>query len=204
MSQPRLSWINRTSVLWSLGLVILLPLVYLVDDRIHILLKVHRLQVLYILMSLLTGIGKGWFLMVVALILSGIGVWKGREKLKTVGARALIALVASAAAVTVIKHGVGRARPRLMDQGILHWGPSLQIGFDSFPSGHATSAFAMAAVLSFYYPAYRWIWYSTAVLVAFTRVYIGAHFVTDVLAGAALGALLGVWAVRMKLEYLKS
>jgi undecaprenyl-diphosphatase len=61
----------------------------------------------------------------------------------------------------------------------------------------------MAAVLSAFYPAGQWAWYSLAVLVAFTRIYIGAHFASDVFVGAVLGVLIGIWASRLKLEHLK-
>jgi undecaprenyl-diphosphatase len=62
----------------------------------------------------------------------------------------------------------------------------------------------MAAVMTAVYPSGRWIWYSLAVLVAFTRVYIDAHFASDVLAGAVLGVLIGIWASKLKPGYLHS
>lgn len=66
----------------------------------------------------------------------------------------------------------------------------------SFPSGHAATAFMCAAVLakgSKAAPA----WYTLAGLVAFSRVYVRMHHASDVLAGAALGAALGVVARRV-------
>ena len=60
----------------------------------------------------------------------------------------------------------------------------------SFPSGHATSAFTAAALLSDrdrLWPAY----YGVAVVVAASRVYVRIHHASDVLAGVAVGVLLG-------------
>ncbi|MGO0122138.1 phosphatase PAP2 family protein [Desulfothermobacter acidiphilus] len=61
----------------------------------------------------------------------------------------------------------------------------------SFPSDHATGSFALA--LSFCGLA-RWLGLALAVLVAFARVYVGAHYPLDVLGGAVIGSL-AAWAV---------
>jgi undecaprenyl-diphosphatase len=66
----------------------------------------------------------------------------------------------------------------------------------SFPSGHATVAFACATVLSLAVPRLRWPLFALAALIAFSRVYVGVHYPGDVLAGAALGILLAT-ALRM-------
>jgi undecaprenyl-diphosphatase len=155
-------------------------------------------------MHILTWIGKGWVLMAAAAILLGIGYRRTDPELKQAGALGLMALTIAGLAVQTIKHLVGRPRPDLADQGIMNWGPSLKSGYDSFPSGHAISAFAMAAVMTAVYPSGRWVWYSLAVLVAFTRVYINAHFPSDVLAGAVLGLLIGLWVSKWKPGFLKS
>ena len=68
--------------------------------------------------------------------------------------------------------------------------PLRQPRSSSFPSGHATSAFVGAALLSEddpLWPAY----YATAVVVAFSRVYVGIHHASDVLGGVAVGVVLG-------------
>jgi membrane-associated phospholipid phosphatase len=57
----------------------------------------------------------------------------------------------------------------------------------SFPSGHATAAFAIAAMQSDFHPREAPLWYAGAALIADSRVSLRRHDVTDVLAGAALG-----------------
>jgi membrane-associated phospholipid phosphatase len=197
------SGMSRKAWIWIAVCAAILPLIFLGDGPIHAFLKDHRVQSLYQLMRILTWLGHGWILAAVAAILFGIGWWRKRQELKRAAVSSLIALAISGLSVQVIKHLTGRPRPKLADRGVFEWGPSLQTGHDSFPSGHAFSAFAMAAVLSSFYPAGRWIWYSLAVLVAFTRVYISAHFASDVFVGAVLGVLIGTWASRLKLGYLK-
>jgi len=61
----------------------------------------------------------------------------------------------------------------------------------SFPSTHTTFAFALAVVLSSKEPKMKKIFFSLAILIAFSRVYLGYHYPGDVLAGAILGLLIG-------------
>jgi membrane-associated phospholipid phosphatase len=99
---------------------------------------------------------------------------------------------------TLLKGLIGRARPMHFDDAGLfsfgtNWG---NWEFQSFPSGHATTAFALAAVLGFI--SARWFVPAIifAVLIATSRVALGMHYPSDVFAGAVLG-LLGAYFVRM-------
>jgi hypothetical protein len=72
----------------------------------------------------------------------------------------------------------------------------------SFPSGHATQAFAVAAVIAEHYDAF-WVdalAYGTAGLVGCSRVVNKAHFASDVLLGAAIGVVVGKAVVRLNTE----
>jgi undecaprenyl-diphosphatase len=62
----------------------------------------------------------------------------------------------------------------------------------SFPSGHASTSFAGATVLSVYAPRYWPAWFLLAIAIAFARVYVGVHYPLDVIAGAVLGAAVGL------------
>lgn len=64
---------------------------------------------------------------------------------------------------------------------------------DSFPSGHATVAFAAATMLSEYQPKQKLLWYGGATLIAWSRVKKRRHFWHDVVAGAAVGHLTARW-----------
>ena len=71
----------------------------------------------------------------------------------------------------------------------------------SFPSGHAMTAFAAAGAVAVLAPRLRWPVLALAAIIAFSRVYLGVHFWLDVLAGAALGLLVGLavaWPLRSR------
>lgn len=90
--------------------------------------------------------------------------------------------------VTVGKRLIGRVRPSAL--GPFAYEPfSWKAAYASLPSGHATTAFAAAVAVGALWPKARpWIW-GYAVLIGASRVMVHAHYASDVLAGAAFGAL---------------
>jgi len=82
---------------------------------------------------------------------------------------------------------VDRARPYAMGVTDLLTAPSLD---PSFPSDHATAAVAIAVTFALSNMPKRAIWFGLAALViAFSRIYIGTHYASDVLGGALTGAI---------------
>ena len=108
------------------------------------------------------------------------------------------AIAASGLVCQALKHVVGRARPRFLDNlGAYHFaGPTLHSGYESFPSGHSTTAFAAALALTLLRPAWSVILYPAAVLICVSRVFAAAHYPSDTLAGALLGTLVTLWVAR--------
>jgi membrane-associated phospholipid phosphatase len=71
----------------------------------------------------------------------------------------------------------------------------------SFPSGHTSQVFLLAALFTQHFHLAVWVvflLYAAAVLVGITRMYVGAHYPRDVLAGAILGSVWGLLAVMVK------
>lgn len=91
----------------------------------------------------------------------------------------------------------GRGRPMdLDDPSPFGFHPNWLTWTDqSFPSGHTTTAFALATVLSFLSPRWRVPVFGVAALVGVSRVVLGMHYPSDVLGGAILGTL-GAYGVR--------
>ena len=94
-----------------------------------------------------------------------------------------------------IKPLVSRPRPWVVLEGLANLATSSDP--NSFPSGHSCAAFAFAVAVALTAPR-RWM--KAAALMAFSRLYVAVHFPSDVLAGAAIGAvcgLLGAWITRL-------
>jgi membrane-associated phospholipid phosphatase len=69
---------------------------------------------------------------------------------------------------------------------------------DSFPSGHATAAFAVATTESHFHPRQALLWYGGATLISASRVTLHHHFIHDVLAGAGIGYLTARWELSQR------
>ena len=88
-----------------------------------------------------------------------------------------------------IKRVVGRVRPRDIEPHC--WACIVTRDRFSFPSGHSTTAFAVAVALGSFYPEARPLLLVLAANVAVSRVIVGMHFLSDILVGSGMGALLG-------------
>lgn len=74
----------------------------------------------------------------------------------------------------------------------------------SFPSGHSAAAFGGAYLLTRHYPQLAPLFYTIASLVAFSRVYLGAHYPGDVLSGAIVGTALASLSQRALREFVEA
>lgn len=67
----------------------------------------------------------------------------------------------------------------------------------SLPSGHSAAAFLVAIILSHFFPEYIWLLLSWAAGVAISRVVLGVHFPADIIIGAIIGSVCGLFALAL-------
>lgn len=140
-------------------------------------------------------LGDGLTLVLISLGIGAMGYRFGWPTWKSACIHTLLAHGMAGLFAQILKHTIGRPRPRLMlgqDWGIA---PSVESGFDSFPSGHTTASFAVATVLAHYFPKGNMVWFGLAAFVGTCRVIKGSHFPTDVLGGVLLGIVTGLIVV---------
>ncbi|MDD3371907.1 MAG: phosphatase PAP2 family protein [Alphaproteobacteria bacterium] len=123
---------------------------------------------------------------------------KCRRVFEYIGPRALflfLAIAGSGIVVNILKPIFGRARPLLwLRDGVYGFHPfSTKYLLSSMPSGHSTTVFALAFVLAKLYPKGKILWFFYAFMLAFSRVAVGAHYASDVVAGGVLGGLTVVF-----------
>jgi membrane-associated phospholipid phosphatase len=119
--------------------------------------------------------------------------------------RLLVCAFGSGLVAQSLKQVISRTRPRQFGfdgsvwDTFLGWGPTVSSGdlanaldrtIQSFPSGHTATAVGLALGLSRLYPHGRWLFALFAFLAACQRIDVGAHFVSDTFAAAAVGCLI--------------
>jgi undecaprenyl-diphosphatase len=119
---------------------------------------------------------------------------KARETARRIGDFLLFLFLCGATSgivTDIIKPILGRARPvELAQMGLYGFQPfSFEARWNSLPSGHATSAFALAFAVTAFFPRLRIPAFLFAVAIALSRIMVNAHFLSDVIAGGAIAFL---------------
>jgi undecaprenyl-diphosphatase len=125
---------------------------------------------------------------------------------KKMGIVILVGLLSSLA-VTDFCGGIAKKyweRPRPFTHLDLNVIQRSGVGSFSFPSNHAGNMFCFACFMALFFPRQRWFFLILALIIAFTRVYNGVHYPSDVVAGALLGGFIGWLFGRMILRIIKT
>jgi len=140
-------------------------------------------------MIVATRMGDGW-------IWYGLGtmllVYGGPQRFSAVGAAGSAAIF-GIFVFKALKKLSQRQRPCQIEPHC--WSKVLPPDQFSFPSGHTMSAFSIALVVSYFYPSLEGALLFLALSIAISRIALGMHFLSDVLAGVVLGIVLGCAAI---------
>jgi undecaprenyl-diphosphatase len=154
----------------------------------RIMRKIHRWRAprwFRILMIMMTRLGDGWLWYSIGLILLVFG---GAQKFLAIGA-AMTAAAIGIFLFRTLKHASRRKRPCEIEPHC--WSLILPPDKYSFPSGHSITSFAIAVSIGMFYPDLQAVLLLVAFLIASSRIILGMHFLSDVLAGSTIGILLG-------------
>jgi membrane-associated phospholipid phosphatase len=115
-----------------------------------------------------------------------VGIIKHDDRLFRNACVTLAAIVVNTGITTVLKYSINRDRPYITYPDITKKSAG---GSPSFPSGHTASAFATATSISLSYPKWYVIvpTYAWAGTVGYSRMHLGVHYPSDVIAGALIG-----------------
>lgn len=142
-------------------------------------------------LTLLFVVASSWWVKGAFFVAVGaFGDVQSRRRFPLAATLACLTATAGALAAALLKEAFDRERPATADPD---FDPVVGTpGSSSFPSGHATTAFAAAALVGAFHPRLRLPLYGIAALVALSRVYLGVHFWLDVVVGSALGVAIGL------------
>lgn len=137
-----------------------------------------------------TYVGDGFFIIALALFLFFL-------RKKYLSLMIISSYLISGIFVQILKSFISEARPAyfLANTNYPYFIKNVTLhNYHSFPSGHAASAFALAAVLSFSVKnkSYSILFLLLAALVGYSRIYLGQHFMDDVLPGSFLGIISAI------------
>ncbi|MCP2619625.1 phosphatase PAP2 family protein [Candidatus Aminicenantes bacterium AC-334-K16] len=166
---------------------------YWADQRVHDWLEENKTTTSSDISTVVSYFGHG------GVILAGtgggylLGEITGSRQIRKVSLLSLESWLASGFIVTLMKFLIGRERPYVSHNSKKFHPFSLKSGHHSWPSGHASSAFAVAAVIAAEAESglIDGAVYSLASLVALSRVHDGYHWLSDVFIGSVLGYVIG-------------
>ena len=158
------------------------------DDAVWIFIRQHQNRDMYGFMRNVSRFGDWPSHVVLGLLLLGTAWIRGTRKWSRVFLAMLIALALAGVTGTVIKCVVPRPRPSVHTD--IRWGgPRFSTKYHSFPSGHVGASTAFFGVLFIARRRVGVACFAIPILIGFSRMYIGAHYLSDVVCAAVLGFL---------------
>lgn len=190
MARTKRVWFWLVAIV-TIGLI--LASAFWLDPVVRNWIIEHRNRPLHVVMAQISRFGDWPEHVIFGLLLLLIAWWRGSKKWLRVFLAMLVACAIAGAAARVIKITTGRARPSVKTE--LAWnGPALSEKYHAFPSGHTASSTAFFAVLCLASWRMGLACLLIPLLIAFSRMYVAAHYLSDVVFAAMLG-LTCAWIV---------
>jgi membrane-associated phospholipid phosphatase len=197
-------FVKRARVFYSVIALLLsavaIAAAFYFDETVRDFIARHQVRTLKVFMLDVGRFGDWPQHFAAGLLLSAIAWWRGRRKWTRIFVSMLIALALAGLAGRALKISTGRARPSVKTEQL--WsGPRLSSNFHAFPSGHVVASAAFFGVLAFA----RWrIGLPCLIipaLIGVSRIYVRAHYLSDVVCAAVMGILCALLVWRIAVRY---
>ena len=185
---------------WLVGIVIvaiIIALSFYFDNAVRDFMAQHQNHGVYDFMRNVSRVGDWPEHFLAGLTLFSFARWRGNKEWERIFLAMLIALSIAGLTGRVVKISTGRARPSVKTEHV--WNGLRVSGskYHSFPSGHVDASVGFFGVLFLARRRIGLACLPIPALIGFARIYIGAHWLSDVVCGAVLGILcaLLVWRI---------
>jgi membrane-associated phospholipid phosphatase len=192
---------KRPGLLWwvllFLGTSVLIIGCFYVDAPVHAWMKQNQDAGLLSFMRGVSRYGDWPEHVVLGLILMGLAYWRGSKRWMRIFAAMIVACALAGLSARVVKIATGRARPNVQTEA--GWnGPRISARYNAFPSGHTAASTAFFATLAFVSWRIGAAFLVVPLLIAFSRMYVAAHYLSDVVCAALIGLMAAYVVLRWK------
>ena len=174
---------------WLIGIVIAtiaIATAFHFDETVREFMAQHQSHAMHSFMHGVSLFGDWPSHLALGLLLLGIAWGRHSKKWMRIFLSMVLAMAIAGITSTIIKRTVPRARPSVKSE--LRWGgPRFSTKYHAFPSGHVVASTAFFGVLIFARRRVGLACLPIPILIGFSRMYIGAHYLSDVVCAAVLG-----------------
>ena len=190
---------HRLWIIISLAALAVIVLYFYIDIPVSAFFQKHKHDSYNEFFKIITNLGRAevylvpsGILCIAAFICSRRG--KATQGIARKAIYVFLTVAVSGIVVDICKPIFGRARPKLLfnDQIYGFTFFNLDHEYFSFPSGHSATALGAAVALFWFFPRYRIICFIMGTVVAFSRLAVVAHYVSDVVAGCLIGIAVAI------------
>jgi undecaprenyl-diphosphatase len=200
-------FVKRAAVFyWLIGIVIAaiaIATAFYFDDTVRDFIAQHQNPMMRNFMRAVSFYGDWPSHLALGLLLLGIAWRRQSKKWMRIFLSMLVAMAIAGVAGTVIKRTIPRARPSVKSE--LRWGgPRFSTKYHAFPSGHVVASTAFFGVLIFARRRVGFACLPIPILIGLSRMYLGAHYLSDVVCAAVLGTLCALLVTHFVLQTIRN
>lgn len=184
----------------SAGAVLLVLASFFLDAGAQSWMEQHQSPDLRRFMEMVSFVGDWPGHVALGLVSAGIAYLLGNRQWVRIFAAMIVACALAGVVTRLVKISTGRARPNVQTEIEWKGGPQFNPRYNAFPSGHTASSTAFFATLAFAGARVGSGLLALPLLIAFSRMYVGAHHLSDVVAAAFVGAFTAYFVARRLLR----